>query len=43
MGDIRRASPHPGAVRPAVTPGGRVLAAWRRPQHRIDAVIREPQ
>ena len=43
MGDIRRARPHPGAVRSAAAPGGRVLAAWRRTQHRIDAVIREHQ
>jgi len=41
MGDIRRAKPHPGAVRPAAAIGGWVLAAWQRPQ-RIDAVIREP-
>jgi hypothetical protein len=43
MGDIRRARPHSGAVRPTAAPGGWVFAAWRHTQHRIDAVIWEPQ
>ena len=43
MGEIGRAELYQGSVRPAAAIGGRVLAAWRRPQHRIDAVIREPQ